>query len=180
MKKIIVLSLVLVAVSFMSMQAQSGFYDFKTVDIEGEPFDFSVLKGKKVLIVNTASKCSTTKQYEMLQVLYEKYSEKEFVVIGFPANNFRNTEPDTNADIRKFCKLNYHINFPLMGKASVKGGDMSDVYKWLTQKSENGVMDSEVEWNFQKYLVNENGVLEKVLPPGTKPYDKEIISWIEG
>lgn len=180
MKRIIVLSLFFLAIRFVSLTAQTSFYDLKVNDINGKEFDFSSLKGKKVLIVNTASRCSTTKQYEMLQVLYERYNRDNFVVIGFPANNFQNTEPGGNADIRTFCKLNYHINFPLMSKTSVKGEDISDVYKWLTSREQNGVMDSEVKWNFQKYLVNEKGILEKVLPPGTHPYDKEIISWIEG
>ena len=112
----------------------------------------------------------------MLQVLYEKYSSKNFVVIGFPANNFSNTEPGTDTDIRKFCTLTYHVNFPLMAKSSVKGDDMCEVYKWLTKRDKNKVMDSEVEWNFQKHLVNEDSILKKVLPLGTKPYDKQITS----
>ncbi len=178
MKKILI-SLFFVSIAILTTNAQSSFHDLKVTDIDGKSFDFSELKGKKVLIVNTASKCSTTKQYEMLQVLYEKYSDKNFVVIGFPANNFSNTEPGSDADIRNFCTLNYHVDFPLMSKSSVVGEDMSEVYKWLTKKDENKVMDSEVEWNFQKYLVNEEGILEKVLPPGTKPYDKQITSWIE-
>ncbi|WP_083631435.1 glutathione peroxidase [Labilibacter marinus] len=178
MKKIFLILGVILSVT--AINAQTEFHNFKITDIDGEAFDFSQLKGKKVMIVNTASKCSSTIQYEMLQVLYEKYSAQNFVVIGFPANNFHDTEPGDNADIRKFCTLNYHVNFPLMGKSSVKGEDMSEVYQWLTSKDKNGVMDSEVEWNFQKYLINEEGVLEKVLAPGTKPYDKEIINWIKG
>ncbi len=176
-KTLLIVSLLTLLVS---VSAQTNFYSFVVKDIEGNDFHFSSLKGKKVLIVNTASKCSSTKQYEMLQVLYEKYSKNGFVVIGFPANNFSNTEPGSDADIRKFCTLTYHVNFPLMSKSSVKGDDISEVFSWLTHKEKNGIMDSEVEWNFQKYLINENGTLEKVLPPGTKPYDKEIINWIKG
>ncbi|MDP3353279.1 MAG: glutathione peroxidase [Flavobacteriaceae bacterium] len=157
----------------------SSIHQFIVFDINQKPFDFSKLKGKKVMIVNTASKCGYTYQYEELQQLYEKYKNKGFVIVGFPANNFRNQEPGTNAEIAEFCKLNYGVTFPMMEKISVKGDDMHPIYQYLTQKSKNGIEDSEVAWNFQKYLLNENGILEKVIAHKTSPLDDEIIQWIE-
>lgn len=157
----------------------SSIYQFVVFDINEKPFDFSKLKGKKLMIVNTASKCGYTPQYDELQKLYEKYVTKGFVIIGFPANNFRNQEPGTNAEIAEFCKLNYGVTFPMMEKISVKGDDMHPIYQYLTQKSKNGVEDSEVGWNFQKYLINKDGMLEKVVKTKVSPLDAEIISWIE-
>jgi glutathione peroxidase len=157
----------------------SSIHQFIVFDINQKPFDFSKLKGKKVMIVNTASKCGYTPQYEELQQLYEKYKNKGFVIVGFPANNFRNQEPGTNAEIAEFCKLNYGVTFPMMEKISVKGDDMHPIYQYLTQKSKNGIEDSEVAWNFQKYLINKNGVLEKMVKHKTSPLDNDIIQWIE-
>lgn len=157
----------------------SSIHHFVVFDINQKPFDFSKLKGKKVMIVNTASKCGYTPQYEELQKLYEKYKNKGFVIVGFPANNFRNQEPGTNAEIAEFCKVNYGVTFPIMEKISVKGDDMHPIYQYLTQKSKNGVEDSEVAWNFQKYLINKNGILEKVVKTRVSPLDSEIIQWIE-
>jgi glutathione peroxidase len=155
-------------------------YQFKITDLEGNDFDFSTLKGKKILVVNTASKCGLTQQYEQLQAIYEKYKDKNFVIIGFPANNFGAQEPGNDAEIATFCQKNYGVTFPMMSKISVKGSDMHAVYQFLTQKAKNGLQDSEVEWNFQKYLINENGELAKVLSPRVLPTDAEIINWIEG
>ena len=157
----------------------NSIYQFVVFDINEKPFDFSKLKGKKLMIVNTASKCGYTPQYDELQKLYEKYVTKGFVIIGFPANNFRNQEPGTNAEIAEFCKLNYGVTFPMMEKISVKGDDMHPIYQYLTQKSKNGVEDSEVGWNFQKYLINKDGMLEKVIKTKVSPLDNEIINWIE-
>lgn len=153
-------------------------YQFKVKDLYGEEFDFSSLKGKKVMIVNTASKCGLTPQYEDLEALYKEYKDKGLVIIGFPANNFAEQEPGTNKEIAEFCKVNYGVTFPMMEKISVKGEDMAPLYQFLTQKSKNGLEDSEVEWNFQKYLINEKGELEDVISPKTSPKDKEIINWI--
>ncbi len=176
MKKIaLIFSMVILAGAVF---AQQSFYDFKVKDIEGNDFDLSSLKGKKVLVVNTASKCGNTPQYEQLQGLYEKYGDKKFVVIGFPANNFGKQEPGTNADIEEFCTKNYGVTFPMMSKISVKGEDMNPLYKWLTSKNENGVLDSEVSWNFQKYLIDEKGNLVKMIPPKVKPDDEQVVSWI--
>ena len=154
-------------------------YQFTVTDLYGNPFDFSSLKGKKIMIVNTASECGNTPQYKELQIIYDQYKDKNFVVVGFPANNFGKQEPGTNEQIATFCKENYGVTFPMMAKISVKGKDMHPVYRFLTQKAENGVMDSEVKWNFQKYLLNERGELVKVISDETLPNVPEIISWIE-
>ncbi len=154
-------------------------YQFEVNDLEGNRFNFADLKGKKIMIVNTASECGLTPQYEELQALYQRYKDKNFIIVGFPANNFNGQEPGSNAEIATFCQRNYGVTFPMMEKISVKGDDMHELYKFLTQKSSNGVKDSEVEWNFQKYLINEQGRVEQVISPRTLPTDAGIISWIE-
>jgi glutathione peroxidase len=165
--------------STMKTMEKSSIYDFKVKDLSGNDFDFATLKGKKIMIVNTASECGLTPQYEQLQSIYNKYNDRNFVIIGFPANNFGAQEPGTNEEIGVFCKKNYGVTFPIMGKISVKGDDMHEIYQFLTQKSKNGFADSNVEWNFQKYLIDENGHLFNVISPRTLPNDREIITWIE-
>ena len=160
--------------------AKETIYQFKVEDLSGSDFDFSTLKGKKILVVNTASECGLTPQYEQLQAIYEKYKDKNFVIVGFPANNFGAQEPGSNTEIATFCQQNYGVSFPMMAKISVKGDDMHPVYKFLTQKAKNGLEDSDVKWNFQKYLINENGELVDVVDPRTLPTDPVIINWIEG
>jgi glutathione peroxidase len=155
----------------------SGFYDFKVKTLDGGDFDFSSLKGKKVMVVNTASKCGFTPQYKDLEEVYEKY-QGDFIIIGFPENNFLNQEPGSDTEIRKFCTENYGVTFPMMAKISVKGKDMHPLYKWLTSKDKNGVMDSEVKWNFQKYLIDENGKLVDVIYSKEKPNSEKVIAWI--
>lgn len=155
-------------------------YDFKVTDISGNTFDMATLKGKKVMIVNTASKCGLTPQYQQLEELYQKYKDQGFVIIGFPANDFLSQEPGTNAEIESFCQKNYGVTFPMMAKISVKGDGMSELYKLLTSKELNGVEDSKVKWNFQKYLIDENGKLAKVISPSTVPTDSTVTEWIEG
>ena len=155
-------------------------YQFKVTDLYGNKFDFASLKGKKMLIVNTASECGLTPQYKDLEAIYKKYKDLNFVIVGFPANNFGSQEPGSNEQIAKFCQQNYGVTFPMMSKVSVKGSDMDNVYKFLTQKSKNGLQDSEVEWNFQKYLINEKGELVKVLSPRVLPTDPIIVDWING
>lgn len=154
-------------------------YQFKVEDLYGDTFDFSTLKGKKIMIVNTASKCGLTPQYEDLEKLYNQYKDQNFIIIGFPANNFMSQEPGSNEEIAEFCTKNYGVSFPMMSKISVKGKDTHPIYEFLTTKSKNGVEDSKVKWNFQKYLIGEEGILEKVIDPTTKPLDQEVISWIE-
>ena len=153
-------------------------YQFEVEDITGKVFPLSNLQGKKVMIVNTASKCGLTPQYKELEALYQQYKDKDFVIIGFPANNFLKQEPGTNEEIATFCQVNYGVSFPMMSKISVKGKDMHPLYQFLTQKSKNGVMDSKVSWNFQKYLIGKDGHLEKVIDPKTLPNDPEVIQWI--
>ena len=159
---------------------KENIYQFKVTDLSGNVFDFSTLKGKKILVVNTASKCGLTPQYEGLESIYKEYKDKNFVIVGFPANNFNSQEPGSNKEIAEFCKQNYGVTFPMMDKISVKGDDMNAVYKFLTQKSKNGLEDSEVQWNFQKYLIDEKGELVKVVSPKTLPTDSEIVDWIKG
>lgn len=153
-------------------------YQFKVTDIYGKIFDMKTLKGKKVMIVNTASKCGLTPQYKDLENLYKLYKDKNFVIIGFPANNFGQQEPGTNEEIAQFCEQNYGVTFPMMDKISVKGDDMHELYTFLTSEKRNGLQDSKVEWNFQKYLIDENGHLVRVVEPKTLPTDKSIISWL--
>lgn len=157
---------------------KQSIHTFKVQDIEGKEFDFATLKGKKIMVVNTASKCGLTPQYKDLQALYVEYKDKGLVIVGFPANDFMKQEPGTNEEIGAFCQKNYGVTFPMMSKITVKGKEMHPIYQFLTQKAKNGLEDSEVEWNFQKYLLNENGELEKVISPRTNPNDKEILEWL--
>ena len=156
------------------------FYDFKVTDINGETFDFSILKGKRVLIVNTASECGYTKQYAQLEELYKKYGGDKFVIVGFPANDFGGQEPGSDKEIATFCEKNYGVTFPMMSKITVKGEKMSPVYKWLTLKSQNGVADGNVKWNFHKYLVDENGKWVAELPSSVNPLDDKITTFAAG
>jgi len=173
--------LIFITLLFMSIQgfSQSSFYDFVVKDIDGNDFALSQLEGKKVMVVNTASKCGFTPQYEGLEKLYKEFGGEDFVIIGFPANNFLRQEPGSDAEIKEFCTLNYGVTFPMMSKISVKGKDMHDLYQWLTNKELNGVEDSKVSWNFQKYLIGKEGKLEKIVSPKTKPFASEIVDWIK-
>jgi len=163
----------------ITMGQNTSFHDFKTFTLEGEEISLSKYKGKKIIVVNTASKCGLTPQYEGLQKLYEDYKEENLIIIGFPANNFAKQEPGTNEDIKSFCTKNYGVSFPMMHKISVKGNDIDPIYSWLTTKEENGIADSGVKWNFQKYLIDEEGKWVGVVAPTKSPDTKEIIEWIE-
>ena len=163
-----------------SMEARKTIHDFTVKDIDGNDFNLASLKGKKVLIVNVASKCGFTPQYEQLEELYEKYQHLNFVIIGFPANNFMRQEPGSNLEIKEFCTLNYGVTFPMMEKISVKGKDQAPLYQWLTKKSENGVIDQKVTWNFQKFMVDEEGRLIDVAMPKESPMSRKILDWITG
>lgn len=155
------------------------FYDnpFSIQSIDGKPIDFQQFKGKKLLLVNTASKCGYTGQYADLEKLHKEYGDK-VVVIGFPCNQFGGQEPGTAEEIGAFCQKNYGVSFLLTEKIDVKGENQHPIYAWLTQSSQNGVIDIEVKWNFNKFLVNENGVLTHYFGSATKPLDNEIISLI--
>jgi glutathione peroxidase len=159
---------------------KESIHQFTVTDIDGKSFDFKSLKGKKIMVVNTASKCGLTPQYEKLEALYQKYKNSNFVIVGFPANDFMGQEPGTNEEIATFCKKNYGVSFSMMEKISVKGSDIHPVYQFLTEKSKNGLEDNSVQWNFQKYLIDENGYLVKVVSPRTSPDDQEITNWLEG
>ena len=161
-----------------NMQEIQTLHDFVVKDINGKDFDLATLKGNKVLVVNVASKCGLTPQYEDLQALYDKYKNKGFVVIGFPANNFMGQEPGTNSEIMEFCSVNYGVTFPMMDKISVKGKEQAPLYKWLTNKSENGKLDQKVTWNFQKFMIDEEGHLVDVVMPKESPMSDKIINWL--
>ncbi len=178
MKMIKLLSIFILTALPLTMYSQAeGFYSFKVKTLEGEDFDLASLKGKKVMVVNTASKCGYTPQYKDLEELYEQYHQK-LVIIGFPANNFGNQEPGTALEIRQFCTENYDVTFPMMEKISVKGKDIHPLYQWLTSKEKNGIMDSDVRWNSQKYLIDEEGKLVDVLFPKEKPGSEKVITWL--
>lgn len=177
MKKIITTMVFLFSIALLT-NAQNGIHQFTVKSIDGSDFNFADLKGKKVMIVNTASKCGLTPQYEILEALYKEYKDNDFVIVGFPANNFLRQEPGTDEEIKEFCTKNYGVSFPMMSKISVKGDDIHPVYTWLTLKAKNGVMDSKVKWNFQKFLIDEKGNLVSVLSPKEKPNNEKVISWL--
>lgn len=181
MKKVIISVLLLMSVVlFTNAQSnkQKNLHDFTVTDIDGKKFDLAQFKGKKVMVVNVASKCGFTPQYELLQELYNEYKDSGFVIIGFPANNFKEQEPGSNKEIKEFCTLNYGVTFPMMEKISVAGDDQAPIYKWLTKKSENGKIDQEVTWNFQKFLIDEKGNLVDVVMPKESPKSKVILDWL--
>jgi glutathione peroxidase len=159
-------------------QIPKSIYDFKVQGLTGDTIDFAAFKGKKILIVNTASKCGFTKQYAGLEELYNIYKDK-LVIVGFPANNFLAQEPGSNEEIASFCQKNYGVSFPMAEKISVKGKDMAPIYQWLTNKTYNGVASSGVKWNFQKYLIDEHGNLLMHFGSKVEPLDEEIVSQIE-
>lgn len=157
-----------------------NFYQLSATDINGRPYPMSALKGHKVMVVNTASECGFTPQYKQLEELYEKYKADGFIIIGFPSNDFGGQEPGDEKQIAAFCEKNYGVTFPLMAKVATKGEGQSPVYAWLTEKKENGVLDSEVKWNFQKYLIDENGHLVKMLPSAVEPLSEPVLHWLDG
>lgn len=166
--------------SSMALNAQdTNFYSFTVKTIDGEEISLAQFKGEKVLVVNVASKCGHTPQYEDLQKLYEEYGGDDFTIIGFPANNFLRQEPGTNEEIKEFCTVNYGVTFPMMAKISVKGKNIHPLYEWLTKEENNGVMDAKVSWNFQKFMIDENGELVDMVSPKRKPYDEKIIAWLQ-
>ena len=161
-----------------SVPGVNSIHSFKVKSIEGKTIDFSSFKGKKILVVNTASKCGYTPQYDALQKVYNEYKDK-LVIVGFPANNFGGQEPGSDSEIQDFCKANYGVSFPMASKISVKGSDMAPIYKWLTSKTENGVLDAEVGWNFGKFLLDENGKLLQYFPSKVKPDSDEILKFVK-
>lgn len=162
-----------------SMGQEKNFHDYTVKSIDGKDFALSSLKGKKVLVVNVASKCGLTPQYKELQELYDRYKDRNFVIIGFPANNFMGQEPGTNEEILSFCTLKYDVTFPMMEKISVRGKEAAPIYQWLTKKELNGKEDAKVTWNFQKFMIDEEGNWVDYVSPKTSPLTDKIISWIE-
>ncbi len=152
-------------------------YEFKVQSIDGGIIDLSLYKGKKILIVNTASNCGFTPQYEDLEKLYQQF-KGNLVVIGFPSNDFLWQEPGTNEEIAKFCSSTYHVTFPMAEKIIVSGRNAAPIYKWLTQKKLNGVEDASISWNFNKFLINEKGEYVTHFGSKTKPMDAAIIDAI--
>jgi len=152
----------------------ASIYDFQVAGLTGDTINFADFKGKKILIVNTASKCGNTPQYEDLEKLYAQHKD-QLVIVGFPANDFFRQEPGSNEEIAEFCQKNYGVTFPMAAKITVKGSDMAPIYQWLTQEQFNHFKDSKVKWNFQKYLIDEEGKLIAVFDPKTLPMSPEIM-----
>ncbi len=161
------------AMSNSQQDTPTSIHTFKVEAIDGGTINFADFKGKKILIVNTASQCGYTPQYKELEALYNKYKEK-LVLVGFPANNFGQQEPGSNTEIKSFCQKNYGVSFPLAAKISVKGNDMAPIYRWLTQKQLNGMLDAEIKWNFNKFLLDEDGHIIAKFDSGTNPLSEDI------
>jgi glutathione peroxidase len=157
----------------------SSIYEFVMKDIDGKEASLQQFKGKVLLIVNVASQCGYTPQYEGLEKIYSKYKEKDFVILGFPANNFMGQEPGTDEEIKSFCSLTYGVNFPLFSKISVKGKDQHPLYQFLTEKETNPQFSGEITWNFNKFLIDRNGKIIGRFGTRIKPEDKEIVQAIE-
>jgi len=170
--KTILLSLLLVA--FVNA---TSIYEFKVPGLTGGTIDFSAFKGKKIMIVNTASKCGNTPQYDGLEKLYEKYKDK-LVIVGFPANNFGQQEPGTSSEINEFCKKNYGVTFPMADKVSVKGDDIAPLFKYLTDEAEKQGIKDPIKWNFTKFLLDENGKLITVINNKVQPMSDEVLKYL--
>ncbi len=162
----------------MSENNNTDFYNFSLNSIDGEKIDFTQYKGKKVMLVNVASKCGYTPQYAELQELHEKHGD-EIIILGFPANNFGGQEPGSNEEIASFCQKNYGVEFQMFEKISVKGDDMHPLYKWLSSKEQNGWNNDAPNWNFCKYIVDENGTLTHFFQSGIKPMGEEVLNAIK-
>ncbi|MEO8859840.1 MAG: glutathione peroxidase [Ginsengibacter sp.] len=183
MKKFIVACAALILASFILPSKKdnlikTSIYQFKVEGLSGDKIDFSQFKGKKILIVNTASKCGFTPQYEYLEKLYQQYKDK-LVIVGFPANNFGSQEPGTNDEIKAFCTKNYGVTFPMAAKVSVKGDDIAPIFKWLTNKTENGVLDADIKWNFTKFLLDEHGNLIAKFDSNVGPMSEDIVKYLK-
>lgn len=169
---------VIAMLSAFTLPGEPSIHAFKVKSIEGKTIDFSKFKGKKILVVNTASKCGYTPQYEALEKVYEEYKDK-LVIVGFPANNFGAQEPGADSEIQEFCKARFGVKFPLASKISVKGDDTAPIYKWLTSKAENGVLDATITWNFNKFLLDENGKMIAYFPSKVTPDSEEILKYLK-
>lgn len=172
------MKLLIVTFLFMSLMGAKNIYKFKVDGIDGKVINFKNYKGKYILVVNTASKCGYTKQYEALEAVYKAHKDN-LVIVGFPANNFGGQEPGTNEEIGEFCKKNFGVSFPMAKKISVNGDDQAAIYKWLCNKSENGVSDNVIKWNFSKFLIGKDGQLIKMFASNVKPDDEAIITMLK-
>ena len=175
------MKILLATLLFLSVTAfaASSLYDFTMPSLNGAPTPLAGFKGKVVLVVNVASQCGYTPQYEGLQALYAKYKDQGFVIAGFPANNFGGQEPGTNEEIGAFCRSKYGVTFPMFSKISVKGGDKAPLYQFLTDKSANPKTGGEIQWNFTKFLVNREGKVIQRFEPAVEPQSKELVSAVE-
>ncbi|HAW20260.1 MAG TPA: glutathione peroxidase [Flavobacteriales bacterium] len=173
------LTILIAMVGMMAMPASNSIHQFTMTSIDGDEVSLDQYQGKVVLIVNVASKCGLTPQYKDLQALYTEKESEGLVILGFPANNFAGQEPGTDDEIETFCTKNYGVSFPMFSKISVKGKDMHPLYQFLTEKDQNGVMDSNVKWNFQKYLIDKNGILVEMIAPSKSVLDAEVRTKID-
>ncbi|HWI92502.1 MAG TPA: glutathione peroxidase [Flavisolibacter sp.] len=171
------MKIALIALLVSSLITASSIYDFKVEGLAGGSIDLSKYKGKKIMIVNTASKCGNTPQYAELEQLYEKYKDK-LVIIGFPANNFGQQEPGTNTEIKEFCTKNYGVSFPMAAKVSVKGDDIAPIFKYLTDEAKKLGFEDPIKWNFTKFLLDENGKLITVIHNKTKPMSEDVLKYL--
>ena len=179
MIKYIITAMATIVLSSFSLKSDTAsIHQFSVTSIDGGTINFADFKGKKILVVNTASKCGFTPQYEGLEKLYETYKNK-LVVIGFPCNQFLAQDPGTNETIQTFCKKNYGVTFPLAAKIHVKGKEIAPIYKWLCNKSENGVLDAKISWNFNKFLLDEDGKMIAYFGSSVKPDSEEILKWLK-
>jgi glutathione peroxidase len=178
MKYFLSIAIIACLSAFTLNTGNPSIHSFKVKSIDGGTIDFSKFKGKKILVVNTASKCGYTPQYEALQKVADQYKDK-LVIVGFPANNFGGQEPGSDGEIVEFCKKNYGVTFPLASKVSVKGDDTAPIYKWLTSKTENGVLDATIAWNFNKFLLDENGKMIAYFPSKVTPDSEEITKYLK-
>lgn len=159
--------------------AETSLYEFTLKNIDGADVKLDTYKGKVAMLVNTASRCGLTPQYEGLQTIFDKYKDKGFVVLGFPANNFMGQEPGTEKEIKEFCTLNYKVTFPMFAKISVKGEDQHPLYSFLTHKETNPGFEGDITWNFEKFLIDKNGKVIARFTPKTIPTDPKVIEAIE-
>ncbi|MFY7964651.1 MAG: glutathione peroxidase [Chitinophagaceae bacterium] len=178
MKTIALTFSILALLSFSIIKKSNTVHLFKVKGIDGKTIDFAAFKGKKILIVNTASACGYTTQYEGLEKLY-KDNKNKLVVVGFPCNQFGGQESGTETEIQTFCKSRFGVTFPLSAKVDVKGDNAAPIYKWLCSKSENGVLDASIKWNFNKFILDENGKMLAYFPSNVKPDSEEILKFLK-
>lgn len=176
--KILIALLTLLTMNVISTNNDTTFYDFEVKTIEGKDITLEAYKGKVILVVNVASKCGYTPQYEGLQAIYEKYKEDNFVILGFPANNFNGQEPGSNEEIKQFCTLEYGVEFPMFSKVSVKGEDQAELFTYLTSQP-NPDFEGEIKWNFEKFLIDRDGNLKRRFRSSVKPESEELVSAIK-